>query len=40
VLDTYFTDLNVELVKEGQGWDRIESLPRLWQRTDGGQDEV
>jgi hypothetical protein len=40
VLDTYFTDLSVESVKEGQGWDRIESLPRLWQRTDGGQDEV
>jgi hypothetical protein len=30
VLDTYFTDLSVERVQEGKGWERIESLPRLW----------
>ncbi|NOH03644.1 MAG: hypothetical protein HND47_17625 [Chloroflexi bacterium] len=30
VLDTYFTDLRVERVQEGKGWERIESLPRLW----------
>jgi hypothetical protein len=30
VLDTYFTGLRVESVKEGQGWEQIESLPRLW----------
>lgn len=30
VLDTYFTDLSVEPVQEGAGWERIETLPRLW----------
>jgi hypothetical protein len=30
VLDTYFTDLEVEVVKESKGWEKIESLPRLW----------
>lgn len=30
VLDAYFTDLEVEVVKEGEGWEKIESLPRLW----------
>lgn len=30
VLDTYFTDLQVERVKQDQGWAKIESLPRLW----------
>ena len=30
ILDTYFTDLNVEKVKKGEGWAQIESLPRLW----------
>ncbi|MBL8062329.1 MAG: hypothetical protein JNK32_04875 [Anaerolineales bacterium] len=30
VLDTYFTDLQVEVVEEGKGWDRIQSLPKLW----------
>jgi len=30
VLDTYFTGLRVESVKEGKGWEQIESLPRLW----------
>jgi hypothetical protein len=40
VLDTYFKELSVESVKEGQGWTRIESLPRLWDKADGGQDEI
>ncbi|HXF86211.1 MAG TPA: hypothetical protein VNK49_12565 [Anaerolineales bacterium] len=30
VLDTYFTALTVERVPEGEGWRKIESLPRLW----------
>ena len=30
VLDTYFTELSVEIVKKGDGWQRIESLPKLW----------
>ena len=35
VLDTYFTDLSVEKVKEGQGWKQIDSLPRLWDSANG-----
>jgi hypothetical protein len=31
VLDTYFQDLNVEPVDQNKGWERINSLPRLWQ---------
>jgi hypothetical protein len=31
VLDTYFTDLSVEKVERGDGWTRIDSLPRLWE---------
>jgi hypothetical protein len=30
VLDAYFQDLRVEPVEEGEGWDRIEDLPRLF----------
>jgi hypothetical protein len=30
VLDAYFGDLRVEMVNEGEGWDRIEDLPRLF----------
>lgn len=30
VLDTYFTDLSVEPVEEGNGWTRIQALPSLW----------
>lgn len=30
VLDTYFTELRVERVQENQGWNRIETLRRLW----------
>jgi hypothetical protein len=34
VLDTYFTELRVERVQENQGWERIESLPKLWARAE------
>lgn len=30
VIDTYFTDLSVEKVEKGTGWQRIEHLPTLW----------
>lgn len=30
VLDSYFRDLRVKPVKEGSGWDKINSLPRLF----------
>ena len=30
VLDTYFTDLSVEIVERGGGWMRIDSLSGLW----------
>lgn len=30
VLDTYFSDIRVERVEDGAGWDRIDDLPRLW----------
>ena len=30
VIDTYFTDLSVELVQKGDGWAQIEPLPMLW----------
>jgi hypothetical protein len=30
VLDDYFHDLRVEKVKEGEGWSKIEKLPRLF----------
>jgi hypothetical protein len=30
VLDRYFTDIEVETVREDGGWARIETLPRLW----------
>jgi hypothetical protein len=29
VLDRYFTDIQVERVREGEGWETIEALPRL-----------
>ena len=32
VLDTYFTDLSVERVEEGKGWQRIDALPSLWEK--------
>jgi hypothetical protein len=37
VLDMYFTNLSTERVKEGKGWEQIESLPRLWGSRDGGE---
>lgn len=30
VLDSYFSDLSVERVTEGDGWSKIEHLPSLW----------
>ena len=30
ILDTYFTDLNVERVDQDKGWERIKSLPKMW----------
>lgn len=30
VLDDYFHDLRVEPVAEGEGWSKIEALPRLF----------
>ncbi len=30
VLDRYFDDLDVEIVDEGEGWQRIAHLPRLF----------
>ena len=30
VLDHYFTDLTVQRVEEGQGWQEIKELPGLW----------
>lgn len=30
VLDRYFSDLRVEPVAEGEGWQRIQDLPRFW----------
>ena len=30
VLDTYFTDLTVEDVSRGEGWEQLEALPPLW----------
>ena len=32
VLDTYFTNLDVEKVEEGKGWKRIEGLKKLWDK--------
>jgi len=32
VLDTYFTNLGVEMVEAGKGWAQIEGLKRLWEK--------
>jgi hypothetical protein len=40
VLDTYFADLSVERVQEGDGWTRIESLPMFWKTENGGNDAL
>ena len=34
VLDHYFNEIRVEKVVEGEGWSRIEGLPRLWDLPD------
>lgn len=34
VLDQHFTDISVEPVKRGEGWEEIEDLPRLWDEAD------
>jgi hypothetical protein len=31
VLDTYFTELQVEHVEKGAGWRKIETLKKLWE---------
>ncbi len=31
VLDRYFDNLQVERVREGEGWQRIAHLPSLWE---------
>jgi hypothetical protein len=33
VLDTYFTDIEVETVRRDEGWSAIEDLPRLWEES-------
>ena len=33
VLDTYFTELQVELVERGDGWKKINDLPKLWEKS-------
>ncbi len=40
VLDTYFSDLSVEPVQKGDGWERIESLPLLWDKKNGGENAL
>ncbi|MCZ6530973.1 MAG: hypothetical protein O6949_11700 [Chloroflexi bacterium] len=32
VLDRYFTDLTVQNVSRGEGWEQLEELPPLWDR--------
>lgn len=31
ILDTYFKELGVEPVDQNKGWERIDSLPKMWQ---------
>jgi hypothetical protein len=40
VLDTYFTDLSVEIVPEGKGWSRIRHLRKLWSDRGAGHDAL
>ncbi len=40
VLDTYFISLGVEKVQKGKGWAQIESLPKLWNNSKGGEDAI
>ena len=30
VLDSFFTEVEVERVENGMGWQRIETLPKVW----------
>lgn len=34
VLDEYFTNIEVEHVKQGEGWKRIDSLKPIWETHD------
>lgn len=34
VLDVHFTDLATEAIRQGEGWQRIDHLPRLWEEDD------
>ena len=40
VLDTYFTSLSVEKVQQGKGWSQIQSMPLLWNKSNGGTNAV
>ena len=40
VLDTYFTSLSVEKVQQGKGWAQIQSLPLLWNKSNGDTNAV
>ena len=37
VLDTYFTELSVEPVQNGEGWAKIDFLPRYWNTAGSGE---
>jgi hypothetical protein len=39
-LDTYFKSLSVEKVQQGRGWERVESLPLLWDKSNGGMNAL
>ena len=32
ILDTYFEELSIERVDQTEGWKRIETLPKLWEK--------
>jgi hypothetical protein len=34
ILDTYFKELTVEHVEQDKGWEKIESLPKIWKHVD------
>lgn len=38
VLDRHFTDVEVEVVEEGEGWERIVDLPGLWEKAESAPD--
>lgn len=33
VLDEYFTDLEVQHVNKGEGWEKIEALTKIWKES-------